>query len=452
MRKLTALILIGVLSPSLGGLFANTIHVSPIGSGDQRTNIQAAFDAALPGDVVQLSNEVFELSGVPGKYYALKMPAGVTLRGPATLRRAGASPAGTTVLFLDGADHAIVTNLTIDGNRDAQVVNEHSHGLIVFQSQGVEITNVNSSNNPGDGVYVYTGTANLRVSDLSVSRNGRNGMTLGGSATDILVKDSRFFRNDVQQFDTEPGGTSSVSDVELTGCTFDAQGVTQVFVISIAGSEINTRTHRYSIHDNIINGGVEVVWADEVQVVNNTGTNPTIFPSVAVYRNCSDVNIEGNRFTMVQDTHDAVGVIYASGTDTGGVNQLRIKNNRLVTVSSRQQNGVRLEGIESAIVVGNDIRGSGRANNGAGVYLRATNPALAFRSAVIVGNSILNSGLAGIFCMGNGTAELTQLVITDNVFDNDGGAMTAATNLDADGTGAAKSVLVSGSVMLNGVH
>ena len=428
-----------------------TVTKTPQG-GDQRTNIQAALDGALPGDVVQLSNEVFEVSGAPGRAYSLKLPASVMLEGPAVLLLAAGAPGGTTVLFLDGADSASVANLKIDGNRDTQSADVHRHGIVIQNSLGVQLAGVESSNNTGDGLWASTGTAHLQVSELSTSRNGHNGMTLGGSATDIVVKDSQFLGNSVQQFSTETGGPVFVSDVELAGCKFDPEDASQDFVLTIAGSGTNTRSLDWSVHDNIINGGVNVMLADAVQLYKNSGANLTAKPSVMVSRVCSDISIEGNTFKMVQETQDAVGVIYALGAAAGGVKQLRIKDNRLVTVSSRQQNGVRLEGIESAIVVGNDIRGSGLANNSAGIYLRATIPALPFKSAVIAGNYILNSGLAGITCQGNGTAELTQLVVTNNVFDNNGGRMTTATNLNADGQGAAKLVTLSGSVKLNGVQ
>jgi hypothetical protein len=130
-----------------------------------------------------------------------------------------------------------------------------------------------------------------------------------------------------------------------------------------------------------------------------------------------------------------------------------IADNDIETTFERSY-GVRATGAISVEITHNVLRGAGRPAPGyAGIYLRATLIDRDFKTAVMRGNTIRNFGERGVSVVGNGTAKLLSVDVSDNTFEDDSAVptMTTAISLD-DGSGAAQEVQVARNKFKGGVR
>lgn len=421
-----------------------------IGNGivDDRDSIQHALDAGAGGDVF-----------VPSGHYACGQGSGAwCLRVPANTRLIGQSRDTVTIsqsagllgsvrlLQLDGAG-TTVQSLTLDGDKTHQTPDEHRSGIFAMTSD-VTVRSVTSQNFSGDGMSFYSGTDRFVVDNCVCYDNGRDGIALIGSSDGGVIKNSQFLRNRAQQFDTEPG-SGVVSRLLVSGCTIDATGSTD-YAMTIAGGMKSDGTlvfaHDWLVENNVINGGVEVVWARDVEIVNNRGVNPTSKPCVTVYRLCDDVVVSDNRFTSAATC--VQGTVCVVGTASGGPSRVVIRRNRLVSAVF----GIFAEGASSVEIYDNDVIGPGVASpSGVGVYLRTTMSAHPLTSAVVRRNRIRNFGALGLAAYNVGAAKINILDVTDNVFDDNSAipTMHAAMYLN-DGNNAVVDARIGGNILLGG--
>jgi hypothetical protein len=426
------------------------------GATDDREAIQAAIRAAARGHGdVYLPPGTYEVSGVPGGHWGLDVPGGVHLRGAGAgktvIQQAPGAGPSVRLLHLSG-DAIVVEDLTLDGYRAAQSRNEQRHGLFATGATHLVVRRVTAQSFTGDGFYLHHGVSDARFEDVVATANARNGITLGGNVDRTALVDSRFIGNGAQQVDSEPGGTAMVRHTTITGCEIDVAGASNDYALTVSGTP-RARGSHWTIVGNKIHGGIFVVWAEHVVIAGNTGINPTTKPSVTVYRTSSDVAILGNRFVMTQSRARSLAGVLVQGTGTGSAPERVVVLGNDIAVDYEHSFGIRAEGAISVAVIGNRLRGAGRAAPGyAGIYVRATNQAEDFRSAVIRGNTVRNFGARGVSVAGNGAARLLSLEITDNTFDDDAAApaMTAGISLD-DGTGAARRIALTGNRCLHGV-
>lgn len=420
------------------------------GVSDDRAAIQSALDAAPPGSEILIPNGRY-LVGKGSGAWCLTLPPGITLRGESrdgvVLVQAPGIPGSVRLLEIDGAS-VTIESLTLDGDSANQTPpGEHpdEHRAGVFSTAaGTVIRDVTTRRFTGDGLYFYTGSDRFVVEDVLSLDNERNGMTIGGASAGGRISGSTFRRSRAEQVDSEPGATGVISDLEISGSTLDGGGVSTDYVLTISGGSPATRAHHWDVHGNEIDGGVHVVWADQIVIRGNTGTNPTARPHVSLYRSCSDDTIEDNDLTS--SAPGDLGAINVTATAEGGPERVVIRRNR---ISGRGTFAVRAEGGVSLEISDNDMTGPGTASPGAGIYLRATDPARPLTYAVIRRNRIRNFGSVAVKVQGNGAARLSVLDMSDNVLSDDAGTMLGAFALN-DGTGAAVDVRESGTVMLGG--
>jgi hypothetical protein len=442
--------------PDPGPFPALRAQVAPVGLvgdgvADDRLSMQAALDAGIDGagTIVVVPVGTYRITK-GASFYGLRIPALTTLRcAPGAVFVLDAVAGQATKLIEIEAGGVTVEGCDLRGHRELGIPDEHMHGINATGAPFLRLTNVHASNFAGDGFYIYNGCDDLTITGVSSIGNDRNGITLGGTMSRVLVTGSVFAGSKAQQFDSE-APTGAQYNVTVEKSTFDTAGATQQYVMTISGSSTAMRSKQWLIEHNRINGAVIVTWGEAIRIQHNRGVNPTQF-GWRVYRGSYDVTIEDNDVTSTQTTVPTYGVVSVAGTANNIPGRIHIIGNHLVAIGNVQTQGVRVEGADSVEIAGNNMEGPGFASNGgAGVYLRATNPAVDFVSAVVKDNRISNWGSAGVIVQGNGAAVMRYLNITGNTFDDTAGSMTAAMALN-DGTDCARTVEQAGNVTLGGV-
>lgn len=422
------------------------------GATDDRAAIQAALDAGVAGDVFVPDGNY--LVGVGGGFWCLNIPAGTTLRGEsqagAVLVQAPGLP-GSVRLLQCQAPSITISTLTLDGDKPGQTADEHRAGVFATAAPGLTIRDVTAQNFTGDGFYIYNHSDNATVERCTAISNDRNGITFGGGTSAAIVTGSRFAGNKAQQFDSEPGAGGMVNGIEIAGCVMDGAGASNDYALTISGSSSTVRSSNWKVHDNVINGSINVVWADDVEIRDNQGINPTTKPAVTLWRTTFRVSVVGNRWTMTQNTIDSVPVIYVAGTGVGSVSsRAYISGNELRVLNRAKSFAIRAEGFRDAIIEDNLMVGPGLAGGFPGIWLRTTIVGEDVRSAVVRRNRIYDWGALGLTISGNGAAVMRLLDVESNIFDDATATMPAAMSLD-DGTGCARDVRQAGNIMLGGV-
>lgn len=415
------------------------------GIADDRAALQLAISATPAGATLTIPNGSY-LVGQGAGSWCLTVPTGVTLRGESrsgvVLRQAGGIAGSVRLIEIAGAGAAI-ENMTLDGNRSAQTRDEHRAGIFVTAAD-VAIRSVTAQNFTGDGFYFYTGSDRFIVEDSDSTANDRDGMVIGGASAGGRIRRSRFVASRAQQLDSEPGATGVISELEVSGSTFDGMGESSDYAFTVSGGSPAAQANHWRIEGNVINGGLHVVWAQQIIIRGNAGINTTPRPHISIYRTSSDILIERNDLTS--PAPNALGTVNLTATGEGGPHGVVIRGNRLVGDAA----GVHAEGGASVEITDNDIIGPGVPGGGSGIYLRATDQAHPFAYALVRRNRISNFGSTGIRVDGNGAARISLLDVSDNVFSDTAGTMLGAMALNRDEQGAALDVRESGNVLLGG--
>lgn len=162
-------------------LIAEQAHALPsaytvCASGCDYTDVQSAINAASAGDTIQLNGDQ-------------SISSQITIAKPLTLDGNGytISPtftytgnnANNSSVGIDGTHDVTLTNLTIDGTAGTDL-----HGVNIYESTNVNLSNVTSENNDKDGVVVNGST--VSVTNLSTSGNSWGGIDVdqGTGVTD----------------------------------------------------------------------------------------------------------------------------------------------------------------------------------------------------------------------------------------------------------------------------
>jgi hypothetical protein len=424
---------------------------------NERVAIQNAINAAAAagGGTVHVSRGTYVV-GQDGSYArCLEVKANVALVGDgrhaSTLKQIDNIAASVRLLHVTG-DDARVADLTLDGNKgEHETPSEHRHGIFADGGKRLMVERVTSTNFTGDGFYLYQNAAQATFRDVLATGNDRNGITMGAQVDGVVLSGSRFIGNGAQQVDSEaPGHT--VNDVTITGCVLDGAGISDGYVLTISGSGTASRSRNWTVSGNVIRGGINVVWADDVTISGNTGVNPTTSRSVRVYRRCRNVTISGNTLRMTQTSTAAVSAIEILGTGTDQMPERVLVSDNTIQVDHPSSWAVRAQGAISVTITDNTLRGAGVAAAGyAGIYLRTSNEEVAFRSAIVRGNTVSNFGEWGIRVNGNGTAELLVVDISANVFDDDTTTPAMTTAISFDTSGAVQQQQIAGNSLIGGV-
>lgn len=371
----------------------------------------------VPGDVY-LAPRVYVLDQAPSRYWSLDVPAGVRLHGNGSvLLAADTLGDGIRLVHVSGAG-ILVEDLELVGSKATRVAGGQSHGLFAQDTPGLRLRMLSAHDFPGDGIALYSGVADAIVEDVTLSDNGRDGLSVIGSVSRLLVSRAVLRNNRAQQFDSEPGGTSLISDVTLSHLTVDP-GASTDWGVTISGAGALAQGGPWRILDSTIAGGVLLTWARDVVIAGNVISGGT-HPALEAYRTSARVDVVSNTLAGTGLAIDIAG--------TGSVGQqpsaIRLTGNAITANS-----GVLVEGALDVTLTDNTITGTGVPGNG--VALRATVPAVDFMIARLARNTIAGFGTRGVLVAGYGTSRLGLLQLEGNTFS---GEPTAA--LLDDGTHA----------------
>lgn len=417
---------------------------------DARAEIQALLDATPYGGTLYLPEGSYFVTRAGSAYHALRVPAGVRVRGNGTtIRQAPGTAESVRVFLLDGGGGSL-ERLEIDGDADNQTgPTFQRHGAFVTAPDCV-FRHVTARNFAGDGLYLHTGSHRALFDACTATGNRRNGVTLGGSSIGVRVYGGTFAGNAAQQVDSEPGVGFVVEDVSITDAVIDC-GSSAQFALTVSGSSATSRALRWRVTGCTITGGINIVWADDVLIGTNTITLPGALP-VRVYRTSSRITIARNTIAQANAAQGSYpSAIYAVGTGTGQApDDVQIVGNTLACAAPSAL-GVRLEGLLTASVIGNAITGGSAAYaGGAGVYGRATNVNTPFALMTVVGNTITGFGARGLSIQGNGSAQMTMLRAVGNTIGDAGTVQSTGMVLD-DGTHCLQASDIAGNAYGSGV-
>lgn len=415
---------------------------------DSRVEIQALLDATPAGGTLTLPDGEYPVSRAGSMYYALHVPAGVTVRGSGAtvIKQASGTAASVRVFQMDGAG-ATLERLTIDGNYAAQTVDEHRAGVFITAAD-VTVRDLISRNFTGDGVYVYTGADRAFIDRVTATGNQRNGITIAGG-TGVTVVGGLYTGNLAQQVDSEPGTPNTVDDVTIANVTIDA-GASTDYALTISGSSAAYKSTGWRVTGCVITGGINVVWADDVFVASNTITLPNA-KALRVYRTSSRITIARNTIYQTNAALRYPSAIFVVGTGTDSAPADVLITGNSIFCNAPSSLGIRLEGILSASVVDNVLVGADSAfASASGVYVRTTNISQPIALVTILGNSIIGFGQRGVDIRGNLTATITKLRIIGNAIGENSPPQTIGVVLD-DGTHPVQSSDLLGNVYGTGV-
>lgn len=239
------------------------LYVSPGGS------IQAAIDAADPGDTINVAAGTYSESSI-------HVDKSVTISG-AGMGSAVVDPAGATGFYID-ADNVTMQDLTIQ-NGSMGLRFEMAAGTIT----GTTLERVEFLNNTARGIEIHNATtvADLVVSECRFESVGEVGLRVSSSGhiDGAQFLDSTFLNNDIGIYEANDGGTSTMKDVLIRGCTFEGHTVSQgtsIFLEEIQDTVIEENTFLNNRRDiQIFKWYQASVPVSNLVIRNNTMTGTT---------------------------------------------------------------------------------------------------------------------------------------------------------------------------------
>ncbi len=310
--------------------------------------IAGALAVAVGGDNVVVGPGTFNESN-------LAVPAGVSVIGndvDVTIIDAAGGNAFTS--FGDGAG---LHDLTISGSADGAKLSS--------PSTGVSFDTVAFRNNSSDGIECSSVCTDVIVNNVIFDGNA-SGIRMASSSTanGWMVTNSTFSNNRLGIYQANDGGTSTMSDLTVSGCTFT---------------------------DNGSSGGDGGIYAEEITDSSITGNDFTgNYHGILIFKfytsagaGIQNVEISGNTF-IDQDLHAVELIVYA----TAGGSGIAIDDNTIIQDASVLQAQVgmielRLDNSlshQQISVSGNDITFTdaftGTATTGHGVLLIGNGPVL----------------------------------------------------------------------------
>ena len=331
---------------------------------ESATPVQAAIDAALPGETVVLQPGTYTEQLEISKDITLQGGPGVVLQAPSSLPLYYTTSANNhPIIYVHNTANAAILGLTVDGL-------EHGNGNYRFQGIGfydaggtidgntvLDITdNPFSGMQSGSAIYAYNadGTPRtLTVSDNTISNFQKSGITLNGSNLTVSVEGNTvtgagptavIAQNGIQ---LGYGASGTVSDNTISGVDYTPGSWTSSGILLYAAG------NGVQVTGNDLSGAQEGVAA----------------------ASSNNVSITGN--TIAGSSLDGIELADVSGATVSGN-----------TISGSGAYGILIDGSSSGIgVTGNQLTANGLSgsdpSNGALAVTDATDPG----SVTVQGNS-----------------------------------------------------------------
>ncbi len=216
------------------------ISIASDGSRDVTTELEN-FIASVPnGGCVQLRPggryRVDETVDVVSRHDLLIDGMGATLftdaLGPVPTSGKGAGASSRSHLAFLGGSNITVQNLVIDGPKTTAGYNstyEFEHGVKINGVDGIVVRQLTITQVCGDLVFISdngaTPSRNVTISDNDLSFSGRQGVTISGSATGVVIDGNRIESPARSGIDMEPIPGRFVSDVRITNNSLSGFGL-----------------------------------------------------------------------------------------------------------------------------------------------------------------------------------------------------------------------------------
>jgi uncharacterized repeat protein (TIGR01451 family) len=419
--------------------------------------VQAAVDAAGPGDVVKVAGVCMGASARGGVRQQVYLDKSLTIRGGYTVTNWMASDPETNrttldafgqgrVLYISGdvnptveglhvtggdapwgggvyviAATAIVSNNLVFGNTASD-----GGGLYLSESAATLNGNTVSSNTAsyGGGVYLYSSAATLSANTFGGNVGGVGGGGLYLDRSDATVSENILIANIADYggglyLDGSPA-TLSGSTVISNTASYDGGGLyLDGSPATLSGSIVISNTASYD------GGGLYVVDSAAALSRNIVIANIADYGG-GLYLDSSPATLSGN--TVTANVADGGGGLYLDRSDATLINNIVAANR-----ASRTGSGLRI--IDSSPRLLHTTIAGNRGGDGSGVY--ASHRYYQHYSVVALTNTILTSHTVGVIVTAGSTATLEATLWGSDAWANDadwGGAGTVITGTLARNT------------------
>lgn len=441
-----------------------------VGDGvtDDRVAIQAAIDAAnaAGGGVVWFPNGTYRVTRTSvGNEGALYLKGNVWLLGEARtgaiIKLADNQSSFTRVIRISSQADIRISNLTIDGNKaGTSVPEEHMAGIFPSDTTRLLVDHVTMQNCCGDGMQVFSGCADIKVSWCRATGNDRSGIAVTGTGMNRLtIEDCQLDDNADQQVDTELSGAGVIYDVAVVRCHLTQRTGVGGYAITCSGYSVTDQAVGFLVEGCVIEGAIYCYNATKIRIVNNRINVPndgTAVNALNFDRKCVDCTVANNHITAYMANSTAPAVIYLQGLATGTDEKpadIRIENNYLET--DQNASGVLMNSAISAMVVNNRIVGnSSVASTRCGVTALFSEGGASYqmRTLIVRGNWITDFGTGIIVSPASGTDtdhDIKELQVCNNVLERVSHASMIGMELNRSDDRIASAATVFGNVTIN---
>ena len=282
----------------------------------QYGKVSQAGDSSVPTDFLTIQAAIDDAGTVAGD--TITVEAGTHTESDINITKAvnitgvgiGSTVIEGTVVFRPEADGITIKDLTIQ-NSSQGVRFEKAGGAI----DSTDLINIEFLNNSSRGIEVHNTTTvtNLLVDSCEFT-NTKIGLRVSSSGhiDGADFRDSTFDGNAIGIYEANDGGTSTMKDVLITGCSFDNHTSTGIFLEEIQDALIDDNTFNNNFRDiQIFKWYQASVEVSNVVITNNTmtGTTGAVFAIFNAHHTSGQTTFNGVSFTNnTCNTSDALGV------------------------------------------------------------------------------------------------------------------------------------------------
>ena len=317
------------------------------------SKVSQAGDSSVPTDFLTIQAAIDDTGTVAGD--TITVEAGTHTESNINITKAvnitgvgiGSTIIEGTVVFRPEADGITIKDLTIQ-NSSQGVRFEKAGGTI----DSTDLINIEFLNNSSRGIEVHNATTvtNLLVDSCEFT-NTKIGLRVSSSGhiDGAEFRDSTFDGNSIGIYEANDGGSSTMKDVLITGCSFDNHTSFGIFLEEIQDALIDDNTFNNNFRDiQIFKWYQASVEVSNVAITNNTmtGTKDAVFAIFNAEHYSGRTVFNGVSFT--DNTADTIGrsAVYAGAHvvdgDLGGLgwDTVHINCNNFLDIPGSE--GVRL--------------------------------------------------------------------------------------------------------------